>query len=269
MNRLNSNIDGSNETGSLAAFASEHGLKLVQRGAYGRLMMGEQKLVVARGLDWAQSLRAWLDGWAQSQVVHKPSMVSGRVSVTVDAQEFLIKYHWVLPKSLVPVLSQDFRQMVEQHVPTEIKKGATRGLMCSLETDGGAIAQVHGWWYSGQEEEELAAVDQARWKARNEARKAYFDLLKTTCQQINEQYDTAQRCGEQIFLSGAARVHMRVTGHAVQRFVYLTVPVLDAGKRLQLKLGSKCEGGIGDGDYSLESSSGNRVGIVVPAYPTS
>lgn len=42
---------------SFAGIAEANGLKYVQRGAqYGRLMLGEQKLVVARGLMWKLSI---------------------------------------------------------------------------------------------------------------------------------------------------------------------------------------------------------------------
>ena len=180
--KANPNCDSSIETGSLAAFAEKNGLKLVMRGAQcGRLMLGEQKLVAESGPGCAQRLRAWLEGWVQSQASHTPRMVSGSVIVTVDSRRFYIKYHWVVPSTLVPKLSQEFNQMVEEHVPDEIKKGATRGLMCSLETDGGGISEVHGWWCAGFEEERLEAAKRAKLQAQDDAHMAYLQSLTTAC----------------------------------------------------------------------------------------
>ena len=266
--KVNTDIDGSTEAGSLAAFAEKNGLKLVLRGAQcGRLMLGDQELVVARGLGCAQRLRAWLEGWVQSQASHTPSMVSGSVMVTVDSRQFYIKYHWVVPSTLVPQLSQELNQMVEEHVPDEIRKGATRGLMCSLETDGGGISEVHGWWCAGFEEERLAAAERAKWQAQDDAHMAYLQSLTTACKSINEHYDAAVKSGEKCFLSLAGEAPKRIVGHAVESYVWLSIPVSDGGRRFRLKVGSKYVGGIGDGVYNLESSKGDRTAIVIPTYP--
>ena len=139
--------------------------------------------------------------------------------------------------------------------------------MGGMEQDGGMAMEIHGWWYSGDEEEKLAAVERTKWKAWDEAQVAYLGLLRAGCQLINDQYDTAAKSGLQIFLARAGQPRIRITGHAVQGFAHLTVPVLDGGRRFKLKVGSAERCGIGAGAYRLESSGGNCVEVVIPSYP--
>jgi hypothetical protein len=135
-------------------YASQHGLKLVVRGAqYGRLEMGGKKIVHFRGPDpdWQSRMRIWLDGWGRSQEEHRPVKFSGTVAVAGRT----VEYSWIAPARSATSprtrnLDLQARSAVNlAHLFNPVK---THGETYILDPHGGLEVDIHGRWGFAEEE---------------------------------------------------------------------------------------------------------------------
>lgn len=256
--------------------AADSGLTLVVRGTrYARLQLGDKKLTVFRDAGWEPATRAWLAGWGQSQNERKLWRLDG--CVEVDGRE--IQYFWVVPATIISAFRVDADQVVAEHVRDEFKRGATRGLMHSYEEDGAHTTDVHGWWWSGNEEAVLREKEAAAREAKEAAYRKYDDELELLCKTINDVYDVASAARKKCFLIREGVSLGRINSRSVRRYVWIAVHLSAEGRTRTIRLAPKFVDGFGAGKYVISTSDGSKMlasgsppaachtEITIPGYP--
>ena len=262
---------------TIEQLATDNGLTLVVRGTqYARLQRGDTKLAVFRGVGWEPIARGWLDGWAASQKEHALQGIDG--CVEVDGQH--IKYFWVVPATIAGSFRVGLDRSVAQHVHNEHKRGATRGPMGGCERDGGQIADVYGWWWSGNEEVVLQAKEYAAYLAHTRAMQEYLGELDRVCGRINDLYDAATAAGRKCFLVRDGASMGRIHSHSQRRYHWIAVHLCAEGRKRTIRLAPREIEGSGAGKYSISTVDGNETQapadaaacpgcteITIPDYP--
>ena len=262
---------------TIEQLATDNGLTIVVRGTqYARLMLGDTELAVFRGVGWEPAARGWLDGWAQSQREHQLTRIDG--CVEVEGQN--IKYFWVVPATIASAFRVDLDRFVAAYVGEERERGATRGPMETFESDGGDTADVHGWWWSGNEEEVLQEKEHAARLAREAADRDYFDGLERVCTIINDVYDVVTAAGKKCFLVRDGTSMGRINSRSVRRYHWIAVHLSAEGRKRTIRLAPRWVHGSGAGKYTISTSDGGKMQapagapaslgcteITIPGYP--
>ena len=262
---------------TIEQLATDNGLTIVVRGIqYARLMLGDTELAVFRGVGWEPAARGWLDGWAQSQREHKLRRIDG--CVEVDGQN--IKYFWVVPATIASAFRADLDRFVAAYVGEERERGATRGPMESFEKDGGHTADVHGWWWSGNEEEVSQEKEHAARLADMAAIREYLDELERVCTIINDAYDATMAAGKKCFLVRDGTSMGRINSPSKCRYHWIAVHLSAEGRKSTIRLAPRWVHGSGAGKYTISTSDGGKMQapagapaslgcteITIPGYP--
>lgn len=239
-------------------------LTLTRRGTrYARIIKNDKALAVFRGDDWQVAARAWLAGWRQSQMEHELCSVKGQVLVNGH----LISYFWAVPLTLAQEFRDGADRWAREHVRDELRRGASRGLMGSIESDGGHTFEALGWWWSGNEKEVLSAKEEAAYAAGKLALQNYLGQLRRVCSVINEVIDRAKSVGEWCELEREGAPMGRIHRHSECRYHWIATHLSVGGRRRTIRLAPECVEGTGAGKYIIRTCSGNRTEITIPDYP--
>jgi hypothetical protein len=198
--------------------------------------------------------------------------------VRVDGQN--IKYFWIVPATIARAFWADVDQVVAEHIGDELKRGATRGLMHCFEKDGGHTADVHGWWWSGNEEEVLQEKEHAARLADMAAIREYLDELERVCTIINDAYDAATAAGKKCFLVRDGASMGRINSPSKCRYHWIAVHLSAEGRKSTIRLAPRWVHGSGAGKYTISTSDGGKMQasagalaslgcteITIPGYP--